>query len=445
MLIRWAGLRRPSGGLLFRKVMVGPSHASCTTRTAVAASLAALLLCLFGVASASPGDQSAEYKSCLRRCRGINCTQEKQTTFRSGQAWYLALLLWDCADECRHECMWHAVDVLQANGKPVPQFHGKWPFWRFYGIQEPASVLFSILNGICHLWMWHKFRRLVPPSAPFYAIWKGQAVLSINAWFWSAVFHARDTPLTEKLDYYCAFSVVLYSLYSLCMRFLGTRSTWLSVSVTMPFAAFFVYHIQYLNFVHFDYGYNMKANVITGKFSLLNSIGWLSWCWHHRRRGYVWKGIIVVFILDALLLLELGDFPPWRFLVDAHALWHLGTAPLPLLWYRFLIDDSLYELHTKKNAGKVANGLQDWFFPGDESTSTPKDVQNHGGEFAAGQCTSCLNHDETGMNSAGGKECSRLRQSISAFEEEREWNERRGGEKKEKDRNSCTLPAPRQI
>lgn len=391
MLIRWAGLRRPSGGLLFRKVMVGPSHASCTTRTAVAASLAALLLCFFGVASASPGDQSAEYKSCLRRCRGINCTQEKQTTFRSGQAWYLALLLWDCADECRHECMWHAVDVLQANGKPVPQFHGKWPFWRFYGIQEPASVLFSILNGICHLWMWRKFRRLVPPSAPFYAIWKGQAVLSINAWFWSAVFHARDTPLTEKLDYYCAFSVVLYSLYSLCMRFLGTKSTWLSVSVTMPFAAFFVYHIQYLNFVHFDYGYNMKANVITG---LLNSIGWLSWCWHHRRRGYVWKGIIVVFILDALLLLELGDFPPWRFLVDAHALWHLGTAPLPLLWYRFLIDDSLYELHTKKNAGKVANGLQDWFFPGDESTSTPKDVQNYGQEFAAGQCTSCLNHDE---------------------------------------------------
>uniref|UniRef100_A0A6G4ZYS4 Post-GPI attachment to proteins factor 3 n=1 Tax=Rhipicephalus microplus TaxID=6941 RepID=A0A6G4ZYS4_RHIMP len=159
----------------------------------------------------------------------------------------------------------------------------------------------------------------------------------------------------------------------------------------MPFAAFFVYHIQYLNFVHFDYGYNMKANVITG---LLNSIGWLSWCWHHRRRGYVWKGIIVVFILDALLLLELGDFPPWRFLVDAHALWHLGTAPLPLLWYRFLIDDSLYELHTKKNAGKVTNGLQDWFFPGDESTCTPKDVQNHGEEFAAGQCTSCLNHDE---------------------------------------------------
>ncbi|XP_065292244.2 post-GPI attachment to proteins factor 3 [Dermacentor albipictus] len=391
MLIRWAGLRRPIG-FLFCKVMIGPSQASGITRTAAAVSLAALLLCLFDVVSASPGDQSAEYKSCLRRCRSINCTQEKQTTFRSGQAWYLALLLWDCADECRHECMWHAVDVLQAKDKPVPQFHGKWPFWRFYGIQEPASVIFSILNGICHLWMWRKFRRLVPSSAPFYVIWKGQAVLSINAWFWSAVFHARDTPLTEKLDYYCAFSVVLYSLYSLCMRVLGTKNTGLSISVTVPFAAFFVYHIQYLNFVHFDYGYNMKANVITG---LLNSIGWLGWCWHHRKRGYVWRGTIVVFMLDALLLLELGDFPPWCFLVDAHALWHLGTAPLPLLWYRFLIDDSLYELHKMQNAGKAANGQRRWFFLGNESMKkTPNDVKVCSEKFAAGHCTSCQSHEE---------------------------------------------------
>ncbi|XP_077515437.1 per1-like protein PGAP3 [Amblyomma americanum] len=388
MLIRWGGLRR-SDSFLFPEVMIGPAHTGGLTRFAVAVSLAVLLLCSFDVGSASPGDQSAEYKSCLRRCRGANCTLEGQQAFRSGQEWYMALLLWDCADECRHNCMWQAVDMLQASGKPVPQFHGKWPFQRFYGIQEPASVIFSILNGICHLWMWRKFRKVVPPSAPHYIIWKGQAVLSINAWFWSAVFHARDTPLTEKLDYYCAFSVVLYSLYSLCMRVLGTKNLWLSVSVTMPFAAFFVYHIQYLNFVHFDYGYNMKANVITG---LLNSIGWLGWCWQHRRRGYVWRGTIVVLMLDALLLLELGDFPPWRFLVDAHALWHLGTAPLPLLWYRFLIDDSLYELHKVQNAGKATNGSHHWLLLGTEEPR--EDVQFSSEKLTSGQCTSCQTHEK---------------------------------------------------
>ena len=40
----------------------------------------------------------------------------------------------------------------------------------------------------------------------------------INAWFWSAVFHTKDTDWTEKLDYFCAFSMVLFSFYSACIR-----------------------------------------------------------------------------------------------------------------------------------------------------------------------------------------------------------------------------------
>ncbi|XP_064456812.1 post-GPI attachment to proteins factor 3-like isoform X2 [Ornithodoros turicata] len=216
----------------------------------------------------------------------------------------------------------------------------KWPFLRMYGIQEPASVLFSLLNGLSHVWMWRKFRAKVPPSAPNYLLWNGQALLSINAWLWSAIFHARDTPVTEKLDYFCAFSLVLYSLYSLCIR-MG-----LTLAISAPFAAFFAYHIHYLTFVHFDYGYNMLANVVAG---MLSSMGWLAWCnWH--RRPYVWRCIVVTIAINVLLLLELGDFPPWMFILDAHALWHLGTAPLPLLWYRFLIDDCLYELRRSKGA-----------------------------------------------------------------------------------------------
>lgn len=242
--------------------------------------------------------------------------------------------------------MWRALEFFQRVGKPIPQFHGKWPFLRLYGIQEPASALFSVLNGLSHACMWHRFSQRVPPTAPNYLIWKGQALLSINAWFWSTVFHARDTPLTEKLDYFCAFSLVLYSLYSLCMRVLGTDSALSAVTVTVPFVAFFAYHIHYLAFVHFDYGYNMRANVVAG---LLNSVGWLWWCWNERgRRPYVWRCAAVVLALNALLLLELGDFPPWHYVLDAHALWHLGTAPLPLLWYRFLTDDTLYELNATK-------------------------------------------------------------------------------------------------
>jgi hypothetical protein len=33
------------------------------------------------------------------------------------------------------------------------------------------------------------------------------------------------------------------------------------------------------------------------------------------------------------MALELLDFPPFLWILDAHALWHLTTVPLIPLWY----------------------------------------------------------------------------------------------------------------
>lgn len=35
-------------------------------------------------------------------------------------------------------------------------------------------------------------------------------------------------------------------------------------------------------------------------------------------------------------LLQLGEFPPIFWILDAHALWHLGTAPMCYFWYRLV-------------------------------------------------------------------------------------------------------------
>ena len=40
----------------------------------------------------------------------------------------------------------------------------------------------------------------------------------LNCWFWSCVFHTRDTPFTEKMDYFSAFSAVLFSFYAMIVR-----------------------------------------------------------------------------------------------------------------------------------------------------------------------------------------------------------------------------------
>jgi hypothetical protein len=86
----------------------------------------------------------------------------------------------------------HALtDLALESGVPVQQYYGKWPFWRLAGMQEPASVAFSVANLLMHVLGADWLRRGVHPAhpmKPFYLTW---AYLNINAWVWSAVFHTR--------------------------------------------------------------------------------------------------------------------------------------------------------------------------------------------------------------------------------------------------------------
>lgn len=78
-------------------------------------------------------------------------------------------------------------------------------------------------------------------------------------------FHTRDYPFTELMDYLSAFSMNAFSFFSIFVR-LGRGSLSLGV-VTMAglILSFSAYHFHYLVYVHFDYGYNMKANLAMGK------------------------------------------------------------------------------------------------------------------------------------------------------------------------------------
>jgi hypothetical protein len=38
-------------------------------------------------------------------------------------------------------------------------------------------------------------------GSPFATLWICNAAVSINAWLWSTVFHARDTTATRTMDY----------------------------------------------------------------------------------------------------------------------------------------------------------------------------------------------------------------------------------------------------
>jgi hypothetical protein len=136
---------------------------------------------------ASAGDQADDFIQCVQLCKIQNCGTHSTYTM----PFMLRLTHWTCSEDCNYNCMHQITAKNVRNSDPVNQYHGKWPFWRFAGAQEPASVLFSLLNLAAH---WHgrnKIKREVPDNHPMKSYYLRWSLVSMNAWVWSAVFHTR--------------------------------------------------------------------------------------------------------------------------------------------------------------------------------------------------------------------------------------------------------------
>ncbi len=222
---------------------------------------------------------------------------------------------------------------------PVLQFHGKWPFYRILGIQEPFSVIFSLFNFLAHR---HGLSKLYGSIPADYSLRKYYIVFSyigLASWLFSMIFHTRDSNLTEKLDYFAAGANVLYGLYYTPIRIfrLDEKKTPIKQTVlrlwSITCALLYVAHVSYLTLWSWDYTYNMAANVAVG---VVQNI---LWSWFSVKRYQKLKkpwaafpGLVVAWIVVAMSM-ELLDFPPIKGLVDAHSLWHLGTVGPTILWY----------------------------------------------------------------------------------------------------------------
>lgn len=304
---------------------------------------------LIDTVACSAGDNSQYQRRCINRCVEENCSSDDLILrFKEFQPWYE--FFWSCKDECKYDCMWLTVDYFTDSGYTAPQFHGKWPFLRLFGIQEPASTLFSIMNLAGHLIMYHSLYSTIPSSAPMFNVWTFNSLVSMNAWVWSTVFHARDTHFTEMMDYFCAFSLIVASSISLMFRVFGPDLNIKTVSGMAVSLGVFVRHVYYMAFVHFDYGYNMKVNITMGIIQLL---GWCSWClkyWTTKR--HVHNCLWTMLILNGAICLELMDFVPIWWMIDAHSLFHLATVPVPFLFYKFVVkdmEDMMKERDEQKN------------------------------------------------------------------------------------------------
>ncbi|KAG6461036.1 hypothetical protein O3G_MSEX012386 [Manduca sexta] len=162
------------------------------------------------------------YQNCLKFCIKGNCTNDGYRFSPKSsiqQDFWCKLIGWTCSDECRYICMWNTVEKFQAQHGYVPKFHGKWPFTRMLGMQEPASAIASMLNLATNAYMYGRIRsEFTVRKVPIVLFWHGFALVCMNAWMWSTIFHTRDTDFTEFMDYACALSMVMGLFIAVIVR-----------------------------------------------------------------------------------------------------------------------------------------------------------------------------------------------------------------------------------
>ncbi|XP_013139315.1 PREDICTED: post-GPI attachment to proteins factor 3 [Papilio polytes] len=296
--------------------------------------------------SASNGDRSPFYQKCLKNCVRSNCTEDGKDfnpTEAERPVTTNLLSTWNCLDECQYDCMWRAVDAFKNLGYDIPKFYGKWPFKRILGVQEPGSVFASFLNLAAHVYMYKEFMQQFPVTEhdKIGLFWHFFALVCVNGWSWSIFFHMKDSPFSEFMDYAGALSMVMIMFIAAVIRVFENHRKLKNAIVSVS-AAMHVLHVYYLYCAVIDYDYNMMVNLV---FGVAGGALWAgegaARCARGRGRG---GGRLLAFVLlsAAALSLELLDFPPYYDTWDAHALWHLATVPLPLLFWRYVIDDLQY-------------------------------------------------------------------------------------------------------
>jgi hypothetical protein len=146
--------------------------------------VAVILGSLICVALASSGDKSQEFQDCVSTCETYSCPDVVLPVS-------LRMTAWICTDDCKYNCMHLITDRDASIGVPMQQYYGKWPFWRLLGMQEPASVAFSLMNLLAHFRGFLMLTKEIPEGHPMAGYYITSTIISCAAWVFSAVFHTR--------------------------------------------------------------------------------------------------------------------------------------------------------------------------------------------------------------------------------------------------------------
>ncbi|ORX35481.1 Per1-like-domain-containing protein [Kockovaella imperatae] len=325
-----------------------------------------LLACLVPC-EASSGDRNPTFQHCLKGCVSKICESSNAPALPP----YLSLFRWTCEDNCKYHCVHSFTDNIPIGGQ-WHQFYGKWPFYRLGPIQEPLSVMMSLGNLYINLRGIFELKRRVREDNKLSKWLKLAGWCQVNTWFWSTVFHTRDTPITERLDYFSATITVAVSLLYAILRVFHLQTpvstSRLACPISIGLAVLIMSHFTYLlsfPLGSFPYGYHTKFVIAL---AMVHNIIWILWSlsFHITLPTLTVRGTeiripapyppndprkvvpptantpaFLVLLTTLAMSFEILDFPPFLRIADAHAIWHGCTIPLAVAWWSFFCTDAI--------------------------------------------------------------------------------------------------------
>lgn len=231
------------------------------------------------------------------------------------------------------------------------KYNGHWCFERYFGLEEPGSVLFSALNILPHVHYLSHYGNQKGKGRIVKDMWLvAYAVAGINGWVASTIFHAKKSQVHITYDYTSALVFLAFGLLLAVRRvFSDTVDKRLLNLITFVGATLLGYRINdmILGRVSFDSHMRLCISIVAATTAL-----WVLWVlylyWLERyyncqtiNMHIRWRNIACQVWLIIASALELFDFPAFYGVFDAHALWHAATVPLGFLWFQVWIEDGL--------------------------------------------------------------------------------------------------------
>ncbi len=316
---------------------------------------------------ASSGDIARKYVNCKYSCINENCMMLDKPIIKFPDNLYAYTPFsptWTCPEVCYYDCMMDITALDIKNNALVKKYHGHWPFIRFFGLEQPASVLFSLANTIphvIHIFSRNENKRIYYFMSPWLSL---VPFISLNAWLCSAYFHSKITTFSSLIDYVSALLLISYSLWLALRRIMGVyANAKLVTTLFVLYSALILNRIKLMiqNKISFDS--HMTLAILLSCTHIIIWILWVIYQYYHshkndnnnsnssnnltRKRIYIIICCQVWFV--AASMLEIFDFPPFFGIFDAHSLWHFATPLLGSLWYYFWRLDAFIESSPKES------------------------------------------------------------------------------------------------